>query len=145
VALAYAAAQVDAQRTKSKPVVARAVPMPVPAPAPAVVTRKGAATVAIMPASLTRIQTARAGDPLDDPWLRGVAMVASVQDSMTVTQFGDPDYARLVEYMNKPRSAVMMTFSHDPHLGMTDKAFSGGAVVFQPTVTFDGQRTAALR
>jgi uncharacterized protein YcbK (DUF882 family) len=145
MALAYAAAQVDAQRATSKPVVARAVPMPAPAPTPAVVTRKGAATVAIMPASLARTQAARAGDPLDDPWLRGVTLAASLQDSMTVTQFGDPDYARLAEYMNKPRSAVMMTFSHDPHLGMTDKAFTGGAVVFQPTVTFDGQRTAALR
>ena len=56
--------------------------------------------------------------------------------------------------MRKPASAVMMTFSHDPHLGMTTEAFTGSAVVFQATVTFDDRRhratfedrrTAALR
>ena len=63
---------------------------------------------------------------------------------MTVTRFGDPDFAQLTEFMKKPRSTVMMTFSRDPHLGMTDKSFSGSAVVFQATVTFVDQRTAAL-
>jgi hypothetical protein len=64
---------------------------------------------------------------------------------MTITQFGDPDYARLVDFMQKPRSAVLMSFSQDPHLGMTDKAFTGSAVVFQATVNFEAARTAALK
>ena len=29
-----------------------------------------------------------------------------------------------------------MTFSNDPHLGMTDGQFTGSAVVFPATVTF---------
>ena len=38
--------------------------------------------------------------------------------------------------MKKPGSAVLMTFSNDPHLGMTDGQFTGSAVVFPATVTF---------
>jgi hypothetical protein len=39
-----------------------------------------------------------------------------------------------------------MTFSDDPHLGMTAQRFDGGhAVVFVSTVTFAPQRTAMLR
>jgi hypothetical protein len=38
----------------------------------------------------------------------------------------------------------MMTFTGDPHLGMTHDEFSGSAVVFPATVTF-GMKTAALR
>jgi hypothetical protein len=45
--------------------------------------------------------------------------------------------------MQKPPSTVMMTFSGDPHLGMTPEQFPGSAIVFQATVTF-GVRTAQL-
>ena len=38
-------------------------------------------------------------------------LVASVQDSLVVTQVGDPDFTRLTQFMQKPASAVMMTFS----------------------------------
>jgi hypothetical protein len=38
----------------------------------------------------------------------------------------------------------MMTFSDDPHLGMTADRFDGHAVVFVSTVTFY-QRTAMLQ
>jgi hypothetical protein len=136
LALAYAAAQADASPMNASR----------PTSLPATVVRRGSASVAVKPAEpASRNRAVRIGDPLNDPWLRGLTLVASVQDSMTVTRFGDPDYAELVEFMQKPASAVMMTFSSDPHLGMTDKAFSGSAVVFQATVTFAGQRTAALR
>ena len=112
---------------------------------PATIVRRGSASVAVKPTEIsTRSNTARIGDPLNDPWLRGLTLVASVHESMTVTRFGDPDYSELAEFMRKPTSSVMMTFSSDPHLGMTDKGFSGSAVVFQATVTFAGQRTASL-
>lgn len=135
VALAYAV-QVD-----SSP-----APVARPVSVPATITRKGSGTVAVKPAeTAARSALARTDDLLNNPWLRGLTLVASMQDSMTVTRFGDPDYASLVEHMQKPRSAVMMTFSRDPHLGMTDKTFAGSAVVFQATVTFTDQRTAALQ
>ncbi len=37
-----------------------------------------------------------------------------------------------------------MTFSRDPHLGMSTEKFAGSAVVFVSTITFKA-RTAALR
>jgi hypothetical protein len=136
VALAYAAQADASQETRPTPV-AR------PTSIAAVVTRKPGGTVAVKPTeTMTR---SRVTDPLDGPWMRGLTLVASVQDAMVVTRFGDPDYTRLIEFMQKPRSAVLMTFSHDPHLGMTDKGFSGSAVVFQATVTFGDQRTAGLQ
>ena len=40
----------------------------------------------------------------------------------------------------------MMTFSSDPHLGMTTDQFAGSAVVFPATVTFGAsRRTASLQ
>jgi uncharacterized protein YcbK (DUF882 family) len=144
IALAYAARASSANPPAARLAVAAA--HPVVRPAPAVITRKGAATLAIKPAeSMPTSHLAKTADRLNDPWLRGLTLVASVHDSMTVTRFGDPDYARLVQFMQKPDSAVVMTFSHDPHLGMTDGAFTGGAIVFQPTITFADQFTAALR
>jgi hypothetical protein len=38
---------------------------------------------------------------------------------------------------------VLITFSNDPHLGMTDGQFSGSAIVFPATVTFGTSRRAA--
>jgi hypothetical protein len=116
---------------------------------PALVTSKGAASVAVKPAetatSSRQALTERQNDGLNNPWLRGIVMVSSVQHAMTVTMFGEPNYRGLTQYMQKPASSVVMTFSHDPHLGMTADAFTGSAVVFQATMTFDERRHAALR
>ena len=63
-----------------------------------------------------------------------------------VTQVGDPDFASLAQFMTKPGSSVMMTFSNDPYLGMTAEQFTGSAVVFPATVTFgSSRRTASLQ
>jgi uncharacterized protein YcbK (DUF882 family) len=112
---------------------------------PATVTRQGTASVAIKPEPTTRNAQAKPADRLNDPWMRGLALVASVHDTMTTTRLGEPDYTFLVQFMRKPASAVMMMFSSDPHFGMTDTHFTGSAVVFQSTVTFGDQRTAALQ
>ena len=86
------------------------------------------------------------GERLDDPWLRGLVLATSVQNSLVVTQVGDPDFAGLTQFMRKPGSSVLMTFSSDPHLGMTDGQFTGSAVVFPTTVTFGAsRRTASLQ
>ena len=111
----------------------------------AIVTRKATASVAIKPAeTMPSSHLAKTADRLNDPWLRGLMLTDSVQHSMIVTRFGDPDFTRLVQYMQKPDATVMMTFSRDPYLGMTAEAFTGSAVVFQATVTFVERRTAAL-
>jgi hypothetical protein len=110
-----------------------------------VITTRGTASIARKPADATI--NIRPQDRSNDPWLRGVMLTASVQHSLVVTPVGEPDYTGLVQYMRKPESAVLMTFSNDPHLGMTAESFTGSAVVFQATVTFEHgpRRTAALR
>jgi hypothetical protein len=140
VALAYAA-QAGSKTRLGRTTVAEAPA----ARAPAVVTTKGTASIAIKPAeTVARSHLARTAERLNDPWLRGLVMTASVQRGMTVTVYGDPDYRVLTPYLHKPGAAVMMTFTHDPHLGMTAEAFTGSAVVFQATVTFSERRTASL-
>ena len=74
-----------------------------------------------------------------------MVLAPSVQNSLVVTQVGDPDFASLAQFMKKPGSSVLMTFSSDPYLGMTDGKFTGSAVVFPTTVTFAPRRTANLQ
>jgi uncharacterized protein YcbK (DUF882 family) len=149
LALAYAA-QAGNQVAPPQLASTAAVPVALPSRAtPALVTSKGTASIAVKPAEATApIERARNAERLDDrlsdPWLRGLVVASSVREAMTVTLFGDPDFRGLVQYMRKPASTVMMTFSRDPHLGMTADAFTGSAVVFQATVTFDERRHAAF-
>jgi uncharacterized protein YcbK (DUF882 family) len=120
--------------------------IPVAAAPTAVVARKGSASVAIKPAEpVARSQAARPTDRLADPWVRGVVLAASVQNSLTVTRVGDPDFKSFAGFMHRPESVVVMTFAQDPHLGMVAENFAGSAVVFQATVTFGERRTAALQ
>jgi hypothetical protein len=129
MALAYAAAQAPAAR------------------AAATVTTRGTASIASKSIeAIAPSRLARAAERLDDPWLRGLVLAPSVQTSLVVTSVGDPDFASLTQFMKKPASLVLMTFSSDPYLGMTDGQFSGSAVVFPTTVTFAGpKRTASLQ
>lgn len=115
-----------------------------PAPRPATVISQGAASVAAIPASTQTFLPVTAEDRLNNPWVRGVVMAASVQRSMTITMFGAPDFRALRPFIQKPAMAVMMTFSRDPNPGMTTERFTGSAIAFQPTVTF-GMKTADLR
>jgi len=134
VALAYAAQQADSK--------ARAAASPQQA---APVVSKGIGPVASKHGeTIATSRTTLAATRLDDPWLRGLVLASSVQNSLVVTQVGDPDFASLAQYMRKPTSSVLMTFSNDPHLGMTADRFRGSAVVFPTTVTFSS-RHASLR
>jgi hypothetical protein len=119
-------------------------PRQAPAPRPAVVSTQGAASVAAISAPVQTFLPVTAEDRLNDPWIRGVVLAPSVQTSMTTTLFGAPDFRTLRPFIQKPATAIMMTFSNNPHLGMTTERFTGSAVAFQPTVTF-GLRTAQLR
>jgi uncharacterized protein YcbK (DUF882 family) len=116
--------------------------------ASAVVTTRGSASLAAKASELqqpaSRVRAVNAAERLNDPWLRGVVMAPSLQNSLTTTLFGAPDFRTLRPFMQKPASTVMMTFNTDPYLGMTTDAFTGSAVVFQATVTF-GMRTAMLQ
>jgi hypothetical protein len=103
----------------------------------------GVKTPSVKPAHATDGATgADAGQ--DDPWLRATLVAPNLQTAMTTTVFGVPDFAQLSALMEKPATTVVMTFSDDPHHGVTSERFTGGAVVFLSTVTFVG-RQAALR
>ncbi len=78
------------------------------------------------------------------PWTRA-AMLAPSVGMMTTTRVGPLDVRPLQELLRKPAQSLVMTFSADPHLGMTTANFSGTAVVFLATATFARQATASLR
>jgi uncharacterized protein YcbK (DUF882 family) len=84
------------------------------------------------------------GARFNEPWIRAMIVSPSAQDFMSTSLLGTPDYRNLGPFLQKPTASVMMTFTDDPHLGMTPQHFSGSAVVFVSTVTFN-QRTASLR
>jgi len=99
---------------------------------------KGSPHATIAPAVAVTAST-----QFDDPWLRAAIFAPSLYTSFTTSLSGAPDYASLQRLMDKPEATVMMTFSDNPNPGLTCDRFTGGAVVFVSTVTF--QRTAALQ
>jgi uncharacterized protein YcbK (DUF882 family) len=95
---------------------------------------------------LAAAMRARRGGALNgnDPWLRAMVIAPDVRTHMTTALFGMPDFRNLSPLLTTPTSAVMMTFALDPYLGLTSNRFSGDAVVFVSTVTFNN-RTALLQ
>jgi uncharacterized protein YcbK (DUF882 family) len=87
---------------------------------------------------------AKLADKLNDPWMRAMIVSPNAKDFMSTSLLGAPDFRELAQHLQSPDAAVMMTFSDDPHLGMSADRFQGHAVVFVATVTFNRQ-TAALR
>lgn len=130
VAMAYAA--------QGEPPVAAA-----PLSRPAAIASRGTASIAVKPPTASQPLSTVRDAKLNDPWLSALILAPSVQ-AMTMTTFGAPDFTTLHTFFQKPASSVMMTFSADPHLGMTSDRFTGSAVVFQATVTYS-TRAAALQ
>ena len=77
------------------------------------------------------------GERSDSPWLRAAMLTPSVRSYMTLTRVGAVDPRWQYELLHKPAQSLAMTFSADPHLGMVAYRFSGSAVVFLATTTFD--------
>jgi uncharacterized protein YcbK (DUF882 family) len=122
--------------------------------APVAPSQLGASTVVQKTGPLTRIAAplgappglppVKVGQRFDDPWLRAMMAAPSAQTFMTTSTLGEPDYRTLRPLLQKPRAAVAMTFSADPYLGMETQRFTGSAIVFVSTVSFN-TRTASLR
>jgi uncharacterized protein YcbK (DUF882 family) len=143
-----------APQSESEPV-KRAAPMGNSAMrAPVAPSQLGSSTVVPKTGPLTRVAApagARAalppvkvGQRFDDPWLRAMTAAPSAQSFMTTSVLGEPDYRTLRPLLQKPKAAVAMTFSADPYLGMESERFTGSAIVFVATVSFN-TRTASLR
>jgi uncharacterized protein YcbK (DUF882 family) len=82
----------------------------------------------------------RVGDRFNDPWTRAVILTPSTQNFLETTLFGAPDFRNLGLYLQKPDTAVAMTFADDPHPGMATDRFSGNPVTFVSTVPFGPTR-----
>ncbi len=76
------------------------------------------------------------GAHFDNPWLDAVMISPSVRRYLTVLMLGTPNYRAMVSLVEKPANSVMMTFGSEPNPGMTNDRFSGSAIVFVSTVTY---------
>ena len=95
-----------ADRVPSQIALAYASPAPAdtasgrgPAVVPAVVTSKDGASIAQKPVdNLARSRMARTDDKFDDPWMRGLMLTPSLQNSLIVTRVGDIDVTSLSQH-----------------------------------------------
>jgi uncharacterized protein YcbK (DUF882 family) len=90
--------------------------------------------------SPTRLAAAASGDNV---WMRAMILAPSASTSMLSTVFGDSDMTVLRAHFVKPQTAIAMTFSDDPQMGMVTDQFTGPAVAALTTLSFVMQ-TAAL-
>jgi uncharacterized protein YcbK (DUF882 family) len=90
-------------------------------------------------ATATRISAAK----ISDAWMRLMVLAPSASTSMSVTMLGDPNLGLLSRLFAKPQTAVVMTFSNDPLMGLTADQFTGSVAATLPTQSFV-VRTASL-
>jgi len=131
------------------PLAARARPMGsrlprLPAEASVIPTSSNSTVVVKPPLAPALGMGLGGGERSDSPWLRAAMLTPSVRSFMTATRFGAVDPRWQYDLLHKPSQSLVMTFSADPHLGMVADRFSGSAVVFLATATFNMQ-TASLR
>ncbi|MBN9594984.1 MAG: DUF882 domain-containing protein [Afipia sp.] len=144
-ALAYAPAETPLDQTK---IVAASAPLPRssriaalaanPMPGADAANSAIAKTGAVTPAR--RIKQAA----MNDLWLRAMVLAPSVSYSLSASILGDQDMTGLRTHFVKPDTAVAMTFSNDPQMGIVCEKFTGPATATLSTTAF-AMRTAALR
>jgi uncharacterized protein YcbK (DUF882 family) len=137
--LAYSALReqtAPAAALSTTPVVEAQADLPQPPAATTIVEKRAAdqavSTIIAAPPRLAASEGAR----FDNPWLDALMISPSVRRYLTVLMLGTPDYRALAALVEKPASSVMMTFAAEPNPGMTSDRFSGSAIVFMSTVTY---------
>jgi hypothetical protein len=78
-----------------------------------------------------------------DIWMRAMILAPSASLSMASTVLGDTDMTLMRAFFVKPQSAVVMSFSGDPQLGLQCDRFTGSATARLTTTSFV-VRTASL-
>jgi uncharacterized protein YcbK (DUF882 family) len=91
-------------------------------------------------ATSTRI----AASSSNDAWMRMMILAPSASMSMSATVLGDTDMTLMRAHFVKPQSAIAMSFSDDPQMGMVCDRFTGSATATLAIQSFV-MRTAALR
>jgi uncharacterized protein YcbK (DUF882 family) len=104
------------------------------------VVAKGAQGQDSVVATSTRLAAAQ-GNSI---WMRVVMLAPSASSAMSTTVLGDTEMTQMRSHFVKPQTAIAMTFSEDPMMGMTCDRFTGSATAQLPTQSFV-MRTAALR
>jgi len=149
-ALAYAPGDTPFDRTK---IVAASAPIPrgnprvaalAPNPMSGADINANDATIAKTPqgkiATATRFKQAS----MNDIWLRAMILAPNVSTSLSTSILGDQDMTVMRTHFVKPNTAVAMTFSNDPQMGIICEKFTGSATATLSTTSF-AMRTAALR
>jgi len=85
-----------------------------------------------------------AASAVSEVWIRVLMLAPSASTSMSVTMLGDANMNLLSRLFVKPQTAIVMTFSNDPLLGLTTDQFTGPASAPLATQSF-ALRTASLR
>ncbi|MBN9583192.1 MAG: DUF882 domain-containing protein [Afipia sp.] len=130
-ALAYAPAATPLDRAQ---IVAASAPAP-RSPRPGAKTGKTVTATLVHTTAATRIS---------DTWMRAMILAPSASTALSASLLGDQDMTVMRVHFVKPDSAVAMTFSDDPHLGMICDRFTGPAIAPLATTAFV-VRTASLR
>jgi uncharacterized protein YcbK (DUF882 family) len=132
----------------SRTVASRPLPPPAMAMAmaPAFIPRETSIVVRQADGQPAVVHTRRyqTGEPFDDPWIRAAILAPNLSNYMTAASMGPQDYRSLDVFMQKPVSSVTMAFSGDPNPSLLAERFSGQAVVFMATTSFNA-RTAFLQ
>ena len=123
------------------------LPIPPPPPGTTIAVKRGAdqdaSTILGAPPPPSTAPAASTTES-DNPWLRAIVMSPSVGRYLTTLMLGAQDFRSFAALVEKPKNSVMMTFGAEPNPGLTDDHFSGSAIVFVSTVTYQPRTTASL-
>ena len=86
----------------------------------------------------------KTADRSNDLWTRAIILAPSVSMSLSASLLGDQDMTGMRVHFVKPNTAVAMTFSDDPQMGIVCEKFTGQAITTISTTPF-AMRTASLR
>ncbi len=148
-ALAYAPAATPLDRSH---IVAASAPIPrmtrpaSPASSPMSETLADASTalIAKTQGAVAKLVRTKAALQVNDIWLRAMVLAPSASTSLSASLLGDQDMTVMRVHFIKPNTAVAMTFSEDPQMGIICEKFTGSATATLSTMSF-AMRTASLR
>ncbi|CAN5203464.1 DUF882 domain-containing protein [soil metagenome] len=146
-AMAYAPSSAPLERA---PIVAASTPVPrgsrmaalAPNPMSGAEINTGAASAAKTQGAV--MVRAKATDQSNSLWMRAMILAPSASTSLSASILGDQDMTVMRVHFAKPNTAVAMTFSDDPQMGIVCEKFTGPAIAPLSTTPF-AMRTASLR
>ena len=139
-ALAFAP---TAQPLERAPVVAASAPVPRGTRVASLAPNPMGNTSADTKSPVTKALRTKAAQA-NDLWTRAMILAPSASRSLSASILGDQDMTVMRTHFVKPNTAVAMTFSDDPQMGIVCEKFTGSATATLSTTSFV-MRTASLR